>query len=379
MKVEINIERIHYLLALFKMSEEGLLSILNEKRKILIERKEVFGNTIEISLLKKIDKVFQRGLQFYYDFTPLKPSKEYSVFFRKSQFGIEPNIETIRVVQKFEGLKDCLDAYSALSENRIQPRKIRFMISDDPQKVAIEVRELFHPGYNKNKRKFLKAMIDKCADNGIYVFEFIETWNKKECVNIDGLFISSNMIVLKHQKWLKREIFTLAHEIGHFLLGIEEVEPLDIDSDNFFAPKDDIERWCNDFAFHFIVGEEADVFIEIPDSADDYYHDKVKYVAEHTLISREALYTYLFYCRKISKIDYDLVREALREQYAKSKTIEKDDKNKDTNKNFRPSKPIISKLFLETMQIAFYKGIINEATFCKQLNVNPAKVDKYLC
>lgn len=36
------------------------------------------------------------------------------------------------------------------------------------------------------------------------------------------------MIVLKHHKHYKREIFTLAHELGHCLLGIEEVESVDM-------------------------------------------------------------------------------------------------------------------------------------------------------
>ena len=53
----------------------------------------------------------------------------------------------------------------------------------------------------------------------LFVFEYIETWNKKEKTNIDGFYLKPNVIVLKHHKHYKREIFTLAHELGHCLLG----------------------------------------------------------------------------------------------------------------------------------------------------------------
>jgi hypothetical protein len=48
-------------------------------------------------------------------------------------------------------------------------------------------------------------------------------------------------------------------------------------------------------------------------------------------------------------------------------------------KSYRPVKPIISNLFLESMQYAFFKGVINEPTFCSQLKITPAEAEgKYL-
>lgn len=71
MKVEINKERIDYLLALYRMSEESLLSILNEGRKRKIQKDNILCNVIDLSLLKKVDKIFDKGLDFYRDFSPL--------------------------------------------------------------------------------------------------------------------------------------------------------------------------------------------------------------------------------------------------------------------------------------------------------------------
>lgn len=104
-------------------------------------------------------------------------------------------------------------------------------------------------------KEFLRALISKFAEKNILVFEFVETWNKKEKANIDGFYLAPNVIVLKrHQSSFRREIFTLIHELGHYLLNEEEIEELDIS--NFANNKlSDIERWCNDFAYYFLVGD----------------------------------------------------------------------------------------------------------------------------
>ncbi|MFX4971243.1 ImmA/IrrE family metallo-endopeptidase, partial [Acinetobacter baumannii] len=66
----------------------------------------------------------------------------------------------------------------------------------------------------------MKNFISKFAENNILVFEFIETHNKKEKANINGFYLTPNVIVLKrNQKSFSREIFTLAHELGHYLLN----------------------------------------------------------------------------------------------------------------------------------------------------------------
>jgi radical SAM superfamily enzyme YgiQ (UPF0313 family) len=53
-------------------------------------------------------------------------------------------------------------------------------------------------------------------DSGLKAMTFgIETWNKKEKANIDGIYLSPNVIVLKRQKSYRRETFTLIHELGH--------------------------------------------------------------------------------------------------------------------------------------------------------------------
>ena len=39
--------------------------------------------------------------------------------------------------------------------------------------------------------------------------------------------------------------------------------------------------------------------------------------------------------------------------------------------------PIISPLYLQTLQTALYNGLINESDFCKRLSINADKMSKY--
>lgn len=65
-----------------------------------------------------------------------------------------------------------------------------------------------------------------------------------------GFFIKPNFIVLKKQNSRKREIFTLAHELGHYLLNNEN-----IDENTFVQNPNNEESWCNQFAFALLLGE----------------------------------------------------------------------------------------------------------------------------
>lgn len=386
MKVEINIDRINYLLTYYNLSEEDLLSVLNEGRKRLYSHNDIFSPEVELPILKKIEAYFKCGMTFFYDFTPLSTEQNQSIFFRKQSFESEPNMETRRIVFQFEKLKTQLDAYASLSDNRINVYQKSYSLEDDPQIVANKVRKDFYPAMRiKNQRKFLKEFINKCSENGVYVFEFVENWNKKEKANVDGICVMPNMIILKHQQWYKREIFTLAHELGHFLLHEENLNTVDIDSKKIFSRSDSqVENWCHEFAFRFIVGDAIQKIDseEYLDSSNDYGWAIIRSIADYTHISTIALYTHCLYANKVSLPDYEnIYKEHLEKVDAEKKRKESVAVGEgEKKKNFaRTAKPIISKLFMESMQYAFFKGVINEPTFCSQLKITSAEAEgKYL-
>ena len=91
--VEINLERLHYLLRLFNLSEEVFLSMLNSGHKRALNREEVFTNGISMALLKRIDKIFNKGIYYYIDFTPVSQGNHASIFFRKQSFNGQLNLK----------------------------------------------------------------------------------------------------------------------------------------------------------------------------------------------------------------------------------------------------------------------------------------------
>lgn len=74
---------------------------------------------------------------------------------------------------------------------------------------------------------------------------------------------------------------------------------------------------------------------------------------------------------------YRGIIRTLEEEYAeKQRELKEEQKGKSSNA--RAPKPIVSPLYMETMQHAFYNGLVSEASFCEQLKIPPKQIGKYL-
>ncbi len=283
-----------------------------------ITKEDVFGKEIQVSYLKRIDKIFEKGLHYYLDPKAPEKSKEASVFFRKQNFqNDELNLGAIKIVNQFEELKLSLSAIAKLSDLDFKRQIKKYSISDDPREIALRARKVLYPKFDNNRRNFLKALISSFATKNIMVFEFIETWNKKDKANIDGFYLKPNMIVLKRHQSFSREIFTLAHELGHYLLDEEEIEEINYSVYN--KNLSSIERWCNDFAFFFLAGNYASSMdtLEKASSSNDYHHEFIEKVSCQTHLSQLSLFTRLLYQGKISKSNYASVKDEFEEMFKK--------------------------------------------------------------
>lgn len=384
MKVEQNISRLKYLLTLYKMTVEELLLAISEGLKNPITKDDILSNEVNVSHLKRIDKIFNKGLHYYLDPKSPEVSKDASIFFRKNKFGTDLNIGAKKIVNQFEEFKISLSAISKLAEINIDRSLPVFSVQDDPKAVATKLRIELYPDFNPKPKEFLRALISKFAEQNILVFEFVETWNKKEKANIDGFFLKPNVIVLKRQQTsFRREIFTLIHELGHYLINEEEIEELDISNfaNNKFST---IERWCNDFAYYFLAGGYNKAFEKIKkaDSTNDYHFELIESISSYTHLSKIALYTKLLFQGKISPNNYNKIKADFDEQYRLRQDEEKKqrelEKLQGIQKGGSTPKPINSPLLISTIQTAFYEGVINEYDVCKTLNISPDKLEKYL-
>lgn len=366
------------------MTAEDLLLSVSEGLKKPLTQDDLFSNEINLSHLKRIDRVFNKGLHFYLDPKSPEVSKDASIFFRKNKFGTELNIGAKKIVNQFEEFKISLSAISKLAEININRSLQVFSVNDDPKVVAFKIRKELYPDFNPIPKEFLRSLISKFAEKNILVFEFVETWNKKEKANIDGFFLAPNVIVLKRQQSsFRREIFTLIHELGHYLLNEEEIEELDIS--NFANNKlSAIEKWCNDFAYYFLAGEFNKAFEQIDkaDGTNDYHFELIESISEHTHLSKIALFTKLLYQNKLAKANYNNIKADFDEKYRLHQEEEKKQRDIDklhgVQKGGSTPKPINSPLLISTIQTAFYEGVINEYEVCKTLNISPDKLEKYL-
>lgn len=387
--VTLNISRLEHLLSLYRVTKDELLARLNVKRKIPLSIDDVFTEEIKLSLLKKIDSVFHKGLSYYLD--PKEPvqSKEESIFFRKDNFNAKLNLGARQIVTRFEEEKIAFSTLAKLSDFKFKRSIEVFKTSDSAENVAAQIRKTLYAEFNPDKREFLKSLISKLADNNILVFEFVETHNKREKANINGFYLAPNVIVLKrNQKSFSREIFTLAHELGHYLLNEEEIDDDTNEEKTEYKSLSNIEKWCNDFAYYFLIGNHFTTINNLPiaDSSNDYHHAIIREVSKQTHLSTIALYTRLLLNNKISPYNYRQVTDEILANIKEWEEREKERIDRERQKALdegrkpqaSPPRPIISPLYLKTLRSALYNNLINEADFCRKLNIKPEKIEKYL-
>jgi len=212
----------------------------------------------------------------------------------------------------------------------------------------------------------------------------VEHPSLKQKVNIDGFYLQPNVIVLRrNQDYFKREIFTLAHELGHYLLNEEEVESMDFDQLVQVSPSK-IESWCNNFAFAFLAGDQLiklDQLTEVQQS-NGYSFDEIKAISDSTHLSFTAILTYLVKKGKMSRAIYGRMRKEQEDTIKEKKDLEK--KKRELEKEMGKisiaslAKPIQSPLFISAIQTAFNDGVINEYELCKALHLKPEQLEKYL-
>jgi len=369
---------------MYRLSEDDLLQVVSEGLKKPLTREDIFGKEITLNNLKRLDKLFNKGLHYYLDPAAPETSKDASIFFRKQNFATnELSFGAIKIVNEFEELKLSLESIARLSDvefTRIIPT---YSTGNSPREVAREVKRLLYPQFTIHRRDFLKAFISNLADYNILVFEFVETWNKKDKANIDGFFLKPNVIVLKRHQAFRREIFTLAHELGHYLLDEEEIESLEY---NQMANRNlpSIERWCNDFAYFFLAGEYANALdaLEQANSTNDYHHETIEEISKNTHLSELALFTRLLYQNQLSapnynkiKSDYDERHRIREEEKEREKLLLKE---QGFEQRGSVPKPISSPLFISTIQSAYYEGVLDEYEVIKRLKIKPEKLDQFI-
>lgn len=374
-----NIERLKYQLHLHGLSPQELAERISEKRVHPIRAEDILAPEVKLSHLKKVDALFNKGIHYYLDDSPPPQSPSSSVFFRKQSFHSPLNFRDRFTVNQFEERAQLISAWAKLSNlkfNRLLPV---YQLQQEPSKAANELREKMGKVYSRNLKKHLENLIRTLAEQNVLVMEYVEHPNRKEKTSVDGFFLGPHLIVLKRQKYYRREIFTLAHELGHYLLNEEEVESVEDYQNGYLKKTDKVETWCNEFAFHLLGGSWVQDLESLDKASpqNDYHHQRVDEIVEHTNLSKLAIYTRLLFLNKISRSAYQRVKKELLEQIEQDAQRRKEEREKN-DAPLRAPKPIHSPLLERTLLHAYHRGIVAESEVAKQLNLKPEKLQKVL-
>ena len=379
--IAVNQQRIDYLIKLFGFTSRTLLDHLNQERKQKIEPHDLFAADIKLARLRDLDKIFGQGLAFYTDPAPIATDKQNSIFFRKQKFNTELNLADRQKVCEMESELSNLSALAFLSEYQLSRKLPVFTLADSPADVALVMRERLYPKRQlKDDKKFLERLIDRLSEQDILVLEFVEAHNKKEKTSIDGMFLAPHGIVLKRQRGsYKREIFTLAHELGHYLLNIEELDKIELEQFNPGSASptiDTIERWCNDFAFAFLLDSET--FNLLRSCARSIVNEGIAQeqlveIGKDHHISRSALLTGLLRCQDISCQEYSWLQNQLKEHYQRidqqSKLRRQLEQETGKKPQARSPSPIRSTLDKDIFRYAYLSGAASEYELLQRFKV----------
>lgn len=378
-KIAINSSRIEYMLKLYNLEIEDFITLISEGLVKPHVREDVFSDEIKLSVLKKVDKLFQKGLSFYTSPIVLTEQSNHSIFFRKQNFNSELELGDREIVNKVEDKIQSLSALEKLSDFNIKRKLPIFQISNNPIEVAKEIYDQVIPQETYiEDRDFLKAFIYRLADNNIIVHEFVETWNKKNKTNLDGFFIQPNTITIKrNQKAFKKEIFTLAHELGHYLINVEEIDHIE-----FSQNRNDIERWCDEFAFSLLAHSYIETITSLNTTDLTYDNKNIQHISNISHISRLAIFTHLAITKKIAWSKYNIIKEDINKEFKQSQVEEQ--KTKDKNKingiksGGRTPKAIISPLEKDLYINAYCEGVMTEYEVLAKLKETKKDIDQLI-
>ena len=354
---EVNPERIVYLADLLGLSRQEVCDLVRDGRKTVVKEEDLFGPHIQIRYLEKLQEVLGKGLGFFINTDPLTYEKNSVLYRKEHRHNCELQYADRLLVSTTEDEAIWQSALCATLWNRLHRILSRYSLADNPVEVAYEVRaemEIRDQPY-KDIRKHLHYLMRRLGKFHIIVREHVESPKHKN--NLAGFFLRPLTIVIKRQQHVGREIFTLAHELGHYLLDKEELDGMPFDKENSKE-----EKWCNDFAFAFILGREKVKQLKSfkPKEVRDPF-GAIAAFSSANHISRLAIYCHLAKRRVITWKDYNEIKSEIRARHEQEERAYRRKANGTSSRQGgRKLRPLFSPLEQKIYLNAFYAGIVKE-------------------
>ena len=297
-------QRVRYIKRLYGLSEEGLCAMLNQglAAEDQLTPDKLFAGEATPVQVDRLVEVSGKHLGFWAMPFPATGHCYSSILYRKHRFNCDlTHQDRMLVVREEDNAIRLIDTCKEL-RLRLSRKLPRFNVRQKPSLAAYKTRDLLEIGAEyASPRTFLEDLVARLSNHNIVINEHIDPKGKRRQTNLAGFFIKTRTIVFKRNRRRSQELFTLAHELGHYMLGDEDIDALSLNG-NLKGE----ERWCNDFAFHLILGPER--VQELDTVTDMQMHDALGVIArfaDRHHVSSLALYYYFRRTGRISQAEYE--------------------------------------------------------------------------
>ncbi|OIO64945.1 hypothetical protein AUJ68_04490 [Candidatus Woesearchaeota archaeon CG1_02_57_44] len=272
--------------------------------------------------LEELSIIFKRPIASFLLSKPLqeKPKpKDYRMLPSKTNIFDKKTILVMRKSRKLQELSKELSrniAYETGSKIK------RIKISERPESIAKQYRELFTLTEERQKKfknpyELFNYLRDVLEEYNIFLFQFsMPVEDARGFVFADE---TPSVIVVNTKDSIEARIFSMMHEFGHILLG-ESVIDLPEATASY---KDEVERWCNEFASAFLLPKEIAKPVFDENKSQLLQRAILKTLSNRYKVSKAMLLVNMLKLKYITKTDYEKKLSQYKEEAIPKKEMEK--------------------------------------------------------
>ena len=283
-----------------------------------IEKMESGEKKPSFRQLEELAVIFKRPVASFLLSKPLieKPKpKDYRMLPDKTN---KFDKKTVFVMRHARRLQELSKELSRNVDYEIKSKIEKVKISDSSEAVALKFRDNFQLTEEKQRKfkspyELFNYLRDILEDQNIYLFQFsMPVEDARGFVFVDE---TPNVIVVNSKDNIEARIFSLMHEFAHILLG-ESVIDLPDATHSF---KDDVEKWCNEFASAFLLPKDLAKSAFDTNKANLTQKETLKYLSNRYKVSKAMLLLNMLKLNYIGRTDYDAILARFKKEDIKPK------------------------------------------------------------
>src|SRR3989344_9314747 len=283
-----------------------------------IEKMESGEKKPSFRQLEELAVIFKRPVASFLLSKPLteKPKpKDYRMLPDKTDKFDKKTVFVMRHARRLQELSKELSR-NVDYETKSKIEKVK--ISDSSESVALKFRNKFRLTEEKQRKfkspyELFNYLRDILEDTNIYLFQFsMPVEDARGFVFVDE---TPTVIVVNTKDNIEARIFSLMHEFGHILLGESAIDL----PDATHTFKDDVEKWCNEFASAFLLPKDLAKSAFDSNKENLTKKETLKYLSNKYKVSKAMLILNMLKLKYIEKNDYDAILARFKKEEIKPK------------------------------------------------------------